>query len=84
MTRVDVDLASALGGSAADGAADTVQVIGTAGDDTISAKADGGAAVSCRPSATVRVTTRTPTRTSSRSTATAATTTFGRRGGQRA
>ena len=55
MTSVDADLASALGGSAADGAADTVQVFGTAGDDTISATAEGGAVKVSGLSATVRV-----------------------------
>ena len=42
LIRVDVDLAAAIGGSTADGAADAVQVFGTKGDDTISAEADGG------------------------------------------
>ena len=40
---VNVDLAAALGGTATDGQADTVQVNGTKGDDTIAANANGGA-----------------------------------------
>lgn len=43
LTNVNVDLAGALNGTTADGAADTVQVFGTAGDDTIHATAGGGA-----------------------------------------
>ena len=43
LTRVDVDLAAAQGGSAGDGAADVVTVKGTAGDDTIVATAKGAA-----------------------------------------
>ena len=39
--RVNVDLAGALGGSTDDNAADTVRVVGTAGDDTISGSASG-------------------------------------------
>jgi hypothetical protein len=39
--RVDVDLAGALGGSTADGRADTVAVNGTKGNDSIAANADG-------------------------------------------
>jgi len=43
LTDVTVDLASAIRGTTADGAADTVQVEGTAGVDTIAATANGGA-----------------------------------------
>ena len=56
LSRVDVDLAAALGGSAADGAADTVTVTGTDGNDTIAADANGAAVdVSGLPAA-VRIT----------------------------
>ena len=44
LERVDVDLALALGGSTDDNAADTVRLVGTAGDDTIVALASGGTA----------------------------------------
>jgi len=43
LTRVDVDLAAALGGSTGDGLPDTVTVNGTTGDDTITANASGAA-----------------------------------------
>lgn len=43
LQRVNVDLAGALGGSTADGQADTVTVAGTKGDDSITATADGSA-----------------------------------------
>src|SRR6476646_2550319 len=43
LRRVNVDLAGALGGSASDGAADTVTVAGTKGDDSIAVNADGSA-----------------------------------------
>ena len=55
LSRVDVDLASAIGGSTADGAADTVQVFGTKGDDTIAAAADAGTVRVSGLAATVRV-----------------------------
>jgi Ca2+-binding RTX toxin-like protein len=55
MTRVDVDFAGALGGTTADGAADTVQVIGTAGNDTIHASAKAGVVTVSGLAATVRV-----------------------------
>jgi RTX calcium-binding nonapeptide repeat (4 copies) len=55
MTNVNVDLAAAIGGSTADGAADTVQVFGTKGDDTIAATADGGTVRVAGLAATVRV-----------------------------
>jgi hypothetical protein len=41
---VDVDLAATLGGSTSDNAADTVTVVGTTGDDSISAVRSGGVA----------------------------------------
>jgi Ca2+-binding RTX toxin-like protein len=41
LARVDVDLAMVLGGAAGDGQADTVTVIGTKGDDSITADASG-------------------------------------------
>jgi hypothetical protein len=41
LARVDVDLAGALGGATADEKADTVTVIGTKGDDSITADASG-------------------------------------------
>ena len=41
LRRVNVDLAGALGGSTGDGAADTVIVAGTKGDDSIAADANG-------------------------------------------
>ena len=43
LRRVNLDLAASLGGSTADGAADTVNVNGTKGDDSISADANGSA-----------------------------------------
>ena len=56
LSRVNIDLAAALGGSAADGAADTVTVTGTDGNDTIAADANGAAVdVSGLPAA-VRIT----------------------------
>jgi Ca2+-binding RTX toxin-like protein len=56
LERVDVDLASAIGGSAADGAADTVTVVGTNGDDSISADANGAAVAVSGLAAAVRIT----------------------------
>ena len=56
LRRVDVDLASTLGGSTADGQADTVTVAGTKGDDSIAANADGAAVEVSGLSALVRVT----------------------------
>jgi Ca2+-binding RTX toxin-like protein len=41
--RLDVDLVAAIGGSTGDGQADTVTVVGTTGDDTIFADANGAA-----------------------------------------
>jgi Ca2+-binding RTX toxin-like protein len=48
VSQVDVDLAATLGGTAGDGAADTVQITGTNGDDVISLslRADGALLVS--------------------------------------
>jgi hypothetical protein len=43
LERVDVDLAAVLGGSSADGKADTVTVAATKGDDSIAVDANGGA-----------------------------------------
>jgi Ca2+-binding RTX toxin-like protein len=43
LRRVNVDLAGALGGSSKDGAADTVTIAGTKGDDSIAANASGSA-----------------------------------------
>jgi RTX calcium-binding nonapeptide repeat (4 copies) len=56
LRRVDVDLAADLGGSTSDFAADTVKVVGTAGDDSIAANADGGAVDVSGLSAFVRIT----------------------------
>ncbi len=56
LSRVDVDLAGALGASAADGAADTVTVTGTAGIDTIAADANGAAVDVSGLAASVRIT----------------------------
>jgi RTX calcium-binding nonapeptide repeat (4 copies) len=55
LTDVTVDLASLIRGTAADGAADTVQVEGTGGVDTIDAIANGGAVVVDGLAASVRV-----------------------------
>jgi hypothetical protein len=56
VTRTNIDLASSLGGSAADGLIDTVAVAGTNGDDHIAVNGNGsGAAVSGLPG-TVSVT----------------------------
>jgi len=56
LERVDVDLAAALGGSTADGKADTVTVIGTKGDDPIAADATGAAVEVSGLAAFVRIT----------------------------
>src|SRR5262249_41232532 len=55
LSQANADLASAIGGSTPDGAADAVQVNGTKGDDTISATADGGAVRVSGLAETVRV-----------------------------
>jgi hypothetical protein len=56
LERVDIDLGAALGGSAGDGLADTVSVIGTAGDDTVAATASGAAVEVSGLAAFVRIT----------------------------
>jgi Ca2+-binding RTX toxin-like protein len=56
LQRVVVDLAAALGGSTADGAADTVNVNGTKGDDSIAADANGTAVDVSGLAAFVRIT----------------------------
>lgn len=56
LSRVNVDLAAALGGSTADGQADTVTVKGTTGDDQIAASADGAAVDVSGLTAFVRIT----------------------------
>ena len=61
VTQTNLDLASALGGSAADAAVDTVTVSGTDGDDNIAVNGNGsGATVSGLPGA-VSVTHADPT-----------------------
>jgi Tfp pilus assembly major pilin PilA len=61
LERVDVDLGGALGGSAGDGLADTVTVIGTTGDDTVTANAVGAAVEVSGLAAFVRITDADPT-----------------------
>ena len=56
LRRVDIDLAATVGGSASDGVADTVTVLGTNGNDTIQASALGATAEVTGLAATVRVT----------------------------
>ncbi len=56
LRRVNVDLAAALGGSTADGKADTVNVNGTKGDDSIAADANGNAVDVSGLAAFVRIT----------------------------
>jgi hypothetical protein len=56
LERVDVDLAEALGGSTADGAADTVTVAATKGDDSIAVDANGAAVEVSGLAAFVRIT----------------------------
>ena len=56
LRRVDVDLAAALGGSTADDKADTVNVNGTKGDDSIAADANGNAVDVSGLAAFVRIT----------------------------
>jgi RTX calcium-binding nonapeptide repeat (4 copies) len=55
LTDVSVDLANSPGSDFSDGAADTVQVDGTAGVDTIAATADGGAVDVTGLAASVRI-----------------------------
>jgi hypothetical protein len=56
LTDVSVDLAGSLGGATADGAADTVKVNGSNGDDTIHASASGGAVTVSGLAATTQIT----------------------------
>jgi Ca2+-binding RTX toxin-like protein len=56
LTRVDVDLAAALGGSTGDGLADTVTVAGTKGNDSIAVDANGAAVQVSGLTAFVRIT----------------------------
>jgi len=56
LARVDVDLAGALGGSTSDAQADTVNVNGTTGDDSIAANAVGSAVEVNGLAALVRIT----------------------------
>ena len=56
LRRVNVDLAAAVGGSTADGKADTVNVNGTKGDDSIAADANGNAVDVSGLAAFVRIT----------------------------
>jgi RTX calcium-binding nonapeptide repeat (4 copies) len=60
LRRVDVDLAAALGGSTADGLADTVTVAGTKGDDSIAVDANGAAVEVSGLAAFVRITNADP------------------------
>ena len=55
LRRVNVDLAAALGGSTSDGEADTVTVVGTKGNDSIAADANGSAVDVSGLSASVRI-----------------------------
>jgi hypothetical protein len=61
MTQVNVDLASALNGTTADGAADTVQVNGTDGNDSILADAANGVVSVTGLAATVHIAHADPT-----------------------
>ena len=61
LARVNVDLAAALGGSTADGKADTVNVNGTKGDDSIAVDATGSAVEVSGLAALVRITHTDPT-----------------------
>jgi hypothetical protein len=56
LERVDVDLAAALGGTTADGQADTVTVVGTEADDSIAVGASGAAVEVGGLAAFVRIT----------------------------
>ena len=56
LKRVNVDLAATIGGSTADGQADTVSVAGTKGDDSIAADANGAAVDVSGLAAFVRIT----------------------------
>ncbi len=61
LARVDVDLAAALGGSTGDGLADTVNVNGTKGNDSIAVDANGAAVQVSGLTPFVRVTHADPT-----------------------
>ena len=61
LDRVDVDLANVLGGSTADGQADIVTVVGTDGNDSIAANANGIAVEVRGLAAFVRITHTDPT-----------------------
>jgi Ca2+-binding RTX toxin-like protein len=56
LKRVDVDLAATIGGSTADGQADTVTVAATKGDDSIAVDANGAAVDVSGLAASVRIT----------------------------
>jgi Ca2+-binding RTX toxin-like protein len=56
LERVDVDLAAVLGGSTGDAQADVVTVVGTKGDDSIAADANGPAVEVNGLAASVRIT----------------------------
>jgi RTX calcium-binding nonapeptide repeat (4 copies) len=56
LERVDVDLAADLGGSTGDAQADVVTVVGTKGDDSIAADANGAAVEVSGLAASVRIT----------------------------
>jgi len=56
LARLDVDLAATLGGSTGDALADTVAIIGTKGDDSITADANGAAVEVAGLAAQVRIT----------------------------
>jgi hypothetical protein len=56
VNRVDVDLAATIGGSTADGQADTVTVAATKGDDSIAVDASGAAVDVSGLAAFVRIT----------------------------
>jgi hypothetical protein len=56
LRRVTADLAAALGGSTSDGQPDTVTVVGTKGDDSIAADANGSAVDVSGLAAFVRIT----------------------------
>jgi len=64
LERVDVDLAAVLGGSTADGNADTVDVVASKGDDSIAAQANGSAVEVSGLAALVRITHTDPARDS--------------------
>ncbi len=61
VTEVDIDLAGTLGGTAGDGAVDTVRVNGTNGDDTVKVLASGTSATVEGLSAAVKIANLEPT-----------------------